>query len=111
MALNKQGVLLRVKAAGDVLGQLGHRAAAQLRGILADGDAVQIRHEIKAVKLLCEAGPVLHSAQVVAQVQVAGGLNAGEHDFFRVDGSGIFHNFCSSISQKDISARLHILPK
>ena len=102
MALDKQGVLLRVQAAGDVLGQLGHGAPAQLRRVLPHGDAVQVRHEIVAVKFLRQGRPVLHRAQIVAQVQVAGGLDAGEHYFFR---SCVFHinylcvQFCLLFSQ------------
>ena len=102
MALDKQGVLLRVQAAGDVLGQLGHGAPAQLRRVLTHGDAVQVRHEVVAVKLIRQGRPVLHRAQIVAQVQVAGGLNTGEHYFFR---SCVFHinylcvQFCLLFSQ------------
>ena len=82
MALQEEGVLLRVQTAGDVLGKLGGGAAAQLLGLLAHGDGVQVGHEIKAVKLIRQLRPVFHRAQVVAQVQIAGGLDAREHDFF-----------------------------
>ena len=81
MALQEEGVLLRVEAAGDVLGQLRGGAAAQLLRVLPHGQGVQVGHEVKAVELLGQLRPVFHRAQVVAQVQVAGGLDAGEHDF------------------------------
>ncbi len=84
MALDKEGVLLRVKAAGDILGQLGHGAAAQLCRILPHGDAVQVGHEIITVEFVGQCRPVFHRAQVIAQVQIAGGLNAGEHGFLFV---------------------------
>ena len=82
MALDEKRIFLRVKTAGDVLSQLGGGAAAQLRGLLPDCNGVQIRHKIIAVKLLGQLRPVFHRAQIVAQMQVAGGLNAGEHYFF-----------------------------
>ena len=81
MALDEQGVLLRVKAAGDVLRKLRDRAAAQLCGVLTHGKAVQVGHEIIAVKLVSELRPVLDRAEVVAEVQVTGGLDAREHSF------------------------------
>ena len=81
MALDEQGVLLGVKAAGDVLGQLLQGAAAQICGVLPNGNGVQICHEVEAIVVVCPLGPVLHSAQVAAQGQVSGGLDAGEHSF------------------------------
>ena len=82
MALDKEGVLLRIQAAGDVLRQLGDGTPPEVGGRLADRNAVQVGHEVVAVKFLGESGPVLHRAQVVAQMQVAGRLNAGQHYFF-----------------------------
>ena len=79
MALDEEGVLLRVQAAGDVLRQLGDGTPPKVGGCLPDRNAVQVGHKVVAVKLLCKGGPVLHRAQVVAQVQVTGGLNAGQH--------------------------------
>ena len=81
MALDEQGVLLRVKAAGNVLRKLRDGAAAQLCGVLAHGKAVQVGHEIIAVKLIGKLRPVLDRTEVVAKVQVAGGLDAREHSF------------------------------
>jgi hypothetical protein len=40
---------------------------------------VQVSHEVVAVKLVCQLCPVLHCAQIVAQMQVTGGLDAGYH--------------------------------
>jgi len=71
MALDEQSVFLRVEAAGNVLGKLGHGTAAQLLGVLTYGYGMEIRHKIKTVKFIGKLGPVFHSAQIIAQVQVA----------------------------------------
>ena len=82
MALQKQGIARRIQAAGNVLRELGGGAAAQLLGVLPHGESVQVRHKIIAVKLVRQRGPVFHRAQIVAQMQITGGLDAREHDFF-----------------------------
>ena len=82
VALDEQGVLLGVQAAGDILGQLFQGPAAQVGRGLADGDGVHIRHEVETVIIIRTGAPVLDGAQVVAQVQIAGGLDAGEHPLF-----------------------------
>ena len=84
VALDEDGVLLRVQTAGDVGGDLGQGTAAELRGHLADGDGVEVGHEPVAVELIGQLGPVLDGPQVVAQVQIAAGLDAREQDFFLV---------------------------
>ena len=84
MGLDEQGILLRVQAAGDVLGQLFQGAAAQVGGGLPDGDGVHICHKIVAVELLGPGGPIFDGTQVVTQVQISAGLDAGEHYFFFV---------------------------
>ena len=40
-------------------------------------DGVHIRHKIEALVLLSTAAPVLNSTQVVAQMQITAGLDAG----------------------------------
>ena len=67
--------------AGNVLGKLLEAAAAQQLGILTHGERVQIGHEIIAVKDLGAFAPVFDRAQIRPERQVAGGLNAREHDF------------------------------
>ena len=84
MGLDEEGVALRVQAAGDILGQLLQRAAAQVGGGLAHGDGVHIRHKVVAVELVGPCPPVADGPQVVAQVEVPAGLDAGKHDFFLI---------------------------
>ena len=54
------------------------------RGLGGDGDGMHIGHKVEAVELVRPGAPVLDGSQVVAQVELAAGLDAGEHDFFLV---------------------------
>ena len=83
MALDEQGVLLRIQAAGDVLSQLLQSPPPQIRGILPDGDGMEVCHKVEAVVFLRPLSPVFHGTQIAAQGQIAGGLDAGEHPLFR----------------------------
>ena len=60
MALDEKGILLRVQAAGDVLGQLLQGTPPQIRRVLPDGDGVKVCHKVEAVIFLCPLGPVFH---------------------------------------------------
>ena len=91
VALDKQGVLLRVQSAGNVLRQLFQGAAAKIRRVLANRNGVQIRHKIKAVIRVRPLCPILDGSQVRAQGQVSGRLDAGEHSLF---GCNFFHMDC-----------------
>ena len=77
MALDKQRILLGVQTAGNVLGKLLQRTAAQIRGILPDGNGMQVSHKIEAVVLVRTLCPILHSTKIRAQGQITGGLDAG----------------------------------
>ena len=95
MALHEQGVLFGIQTAGNVDGQLFQRATTQIGGSLADSDGVHISHKVVAVVLLGPGGPGLDRTQIVAQVQIAAGLDAGQHyflgsSFFFHDGSSTF---------------------
>ncbi len=81
VGLDKNCVALRVQTAGDVLSHLLQSAAAELRRGLAHGDGMHIGHKVEAVELVRPGAPVLDGSQVVAQVELAAGLDAGEHDF------------------------------
>ena len=107
MALDKQGVLLRVKTAGNVLRQLLQRAAAQVSRVLANGDGVEICHKIEAVILLTAFRPILNGSQIAAQGQITGGLNAGEHSLFFFD---FFHCIHTSIQGYNHIAHSSIFP-
>ena len=84
MGLNEESVLLRIQAAGNILSQLLQGPPPQSRRLLPHCDGVHIGHKIVAVELLGPGAPVTDGPQIVAQMQVSAGLDAGEHDFFLI---------------------------
>ena len=67
MGLNEEGILFRIQATGDVLGQLLQCPPAQCRRVLTDSNRVHIRHKIVTVKRLGPLRPVLDGPQVGTQ--------------------------------------------
>ena len=104
VALEEEHVLLRIKPAGDILRELGGGAAAQLGRILAHGERVQVGHEIEAVKLVRKSSPVSYGAEVVAEVQVAGRLDARKQSLF--DGGIVIHMSFSYLTLREILPRV-----
>ena len=92
VALAVDDVLFGVQAAGDVDGCQLQTAAAQSRGVLTDGDGVHVHHAVDALVFVLQKLEVAQGANVVAQRQRAGGLNAGKNDFFGFGGRihGVF---------------------
>lgn len=82
MTLNKDRIFIWIQAAGNILGQLLERAAAEIRRRLAHGDRVHIRHHIIALILVGKAHPVLDRAQIRAKRQRTAWLDSRENDFF-----------------------------
>ena len=83
--------MLRIDAgcqehAGD-LQDLG----AQLGGILVDRDGVQIDDAENTLVVVLDIHPVLERAQIVADVQIAGRLDAGKNACFHVSGGAILY--------------------
>ena len=93
MALNKQGILLRIQAAGNILCQLLQGSAPQIGGILPDGDGMQVRHKVKALIQIGPGAPVPDGPQVITQMQISAGLDTGEHSLLRL-GSNNFTHLC-----------------
>ena len=85
VALDEQCDLVRVQAAGDVLGELLHGAAAQIGGYLAHSDGVHVHDAVIGVVVVYHFNPVLYGAHVGAERQIAAGLNAREHYLSFVD--------------------------
>ena len=81
MGLDKQGILLRVEATGNILCQLLQRTAAQIRGILANSNGMHVCHKVEALIQIRPCAPVLNCTQVIPQMQITGGLDAGKHSF------------------------------
>ena len=84
MGLNEDDALLGVQTTGDKLGEEFHALAAQVSRVLADGDGVHVGHAVQGVVVILKSDPVAHSAQVVAQGDLAAGLGSAEDDFFIV---------------------------
>ena len=91
MGLDEQGVLLGIQTAGNVLCQLLQSAAAQIGRILPDGDGMQVGHEVETLIQVRSGTPVLDGTQVVTQMQVTGGLDAGEHSLLGCGGCNFAH--------------------
>ena len=82
--LDKDGAFFRVQAAGNVVCQQGEYPAAQLSRLLTYCDSVQVGQEEITVKFLNHLRPVAQRAQVIAQMKLSAGLNAGKHYFLFV---------------------------
>ena len=78
--LDKEDAPVGVNAAGDELGKQLHRAAAQSGRILPQGDGVLIHYTVDAVILILIGRPVPECPHIVAQMDVAAGLDAAEAD-------------------------------
>ena len=79
--LEEEHVLLRVQAAGDVLGQLVDRALAEFGRILPDGDGMEVGHEVETLIVVHPVRPVLDGPEIVPEMKIAAGLDAGQHSF------------------------------
>ena len=80
VALDKDETLLRIKSARE---QEGKRRAACLsphRRLVIDGERMEIGDEVVAVVFLLQLAPVFHRAEIVAEGECAGGLNAAQDD-------------------------------
>ena len=74
--LREDDALLGINAAGDVGGCHLARGLTQLVGLLRHGDGMHIHDAEDAFILALHGNPVADSAQIIAQMQVAGGLYA-----------------------------------
>ena len=81
LGLDKQDAALGVDAAGDELGEQLQGVVTEGRRVLADGDGVLIHHAVDAVAVILVGRPVPECPHIVAQSDVAAGLNAAETDF------------------------------
>ena len=77
--LMEQDVRRGVDAGGDQRRRDAPGVGGELPRVLPDGDRVQIDDAEQALEVLLQTHPVADGAQVVAEMQVAGGLDAGEY--------------------------------
>ena len=82
--------LLRVDPGGEVgRGDLPGLVDEVLR-VLPLGDRVHVDHAVETLHLVLQAHELHQGAEIVAQVQVAGGLDAGKHALgARIGGRGL----------------------
>ena len=89
LALVDQDGFRRVDAGGDKAGRKLAGVMGQLGGVLPDGDRMQVDHAIDGFELGFVLGvdKALERAQVIAQMQVARGLDPGKDPWLecRVD--------------------------
>ena len=78
VALDEERRAVGIDAAGDQEGSQVQRGLAQLFRLLRHGDRVQVDDRVEAVGLVLLLDPAADSADVVAEVLVAGRLDARE---------------------------------
>ena len=79
VALDEDGGDLGVEADGEQHRGHAHGGVAQRAGGVGDGERVEVDDAVEHVGLVLAAHPVPQRTQVVAQMDVAGGLDAGQH--------------------------------
>ena len=78
LALIEEDAALGIDARGDIGGRDLAGARAQLGGLLPLGDGMQVDDAEDARVIVLQPHPVPDRAQVVAEMQIAGGLDARE---------------------------------
>ena len=76
VALHEDGGHVGIEADGEQDGRQPHRGVADHAGCLGDRQGMQIDDSVEGVGLVLALHPVAQGAEVVAQVDFAGGLDA-----------------------------------
>ncbi len=82
LALVEHDVFFRIDAAGDEGRGDFANGVRQLGRLLPYRDGVQIDHAIDAVVAVLQLDEALDGAEIIAEMQIAGRLHAGKHQFF-----------------------------
>ena len=95
LALVEHDVAGGIDARGDE--GRGHlaRVVLELVGVLEHGDGVEIDHAVKAIVLGLKRHEARDGAEIIAEMQIAGGLNAGEY-------AGLF--WCHALRRLSLNA-------
>ena len=80
LALVEQDRAGGIDPARDIGGRDFPRCARQFPGIDKHGDRVHVHDAIETLHIALQPYPVLQRAQIIAEVQVARRLHAGEHE-------------------------------
>src|SRR6185312_6663450 len=89
LALVEDDVLARVDAGGEVAGGDLARLMLQLLRILPDGDGVLVDDAEDAVEAVLQLHPVADGAEIVAEMEIVGGLDAREDAVLRRAHEGV----------------------
>ena len=100
VALEINQALVGIKADGQEQTHDLQAVLAQLRGILPHGQRVQIDHGKQAVVLILQQLEIAQRADIVAQRERAGGLDAAEKPLFAFNLS-LFHKMYPPVSSID----------
>src|SRR5207248_1993833 len=87
-ALVEDDAALGVDAGGDIGGGDLARRLAQLVGVLRLGQRVQIDNAEDAVVIVLQRDPVADRAEIIAEMQIAGRLDAGKNSVHGASGDG-----------------------
>ena len=87
--LVEQGRLVRIDARCDQRGGHFARTGAQGRRIMRHGYGVQIGQEEQAFAFILHLHPVDDRAEIIAEMEIAGGLDAGDDAHDQVVSSGV----------------------
>ncbi len=79
VALDEEGAGVGVEPCRQEQRRHGERPGPELRGVTGDGQGMQIDHAVEAVARPLVGDPPAHGAQQIAEVRVAGGLDAREN--------------------------------
>ena len=79
VTLDEHRGLLGLEADGEQHRGQGDGGVAQHTGPIGDGERVQVDDAMEGVAFVLTRHPVPQRPEVIAQVDVAGGLDAGQH--------------------------------
>ena len=82
VALHEDSGLFGVDAGGEVFGKDLLHGGVELHGVGVGGEGVEVGYEEIAVVVVLHPHKVAQGAEVVAQVEVAGGADAAKHYIF-----------------------------
>ena len=78
MALEEEGAPVRVETRGQEQGRSLERSRAERFGVDVDGQGVEVHEAVEGLVVVLEGDPVAQRSQVIAEMEVAGGLDPRE---------------------------------
>ena len=112
LALVEEDRALGIEPGGDVGGRHLADRGFELVGVLPDRDRVHVDDAVDALVRLLQLDPLQHGAQIVAEVQAAGRLHAGEdallecHRFASLDRGALWRAGARRASPSRVAAQI-----